>query len=156
MLQVYRTYDCYDPDARAPTPLPPMLLDDEEIDRAIGKETAINTHEPCSTVDIKVALVGPAPPVSDGTLPQHVSETCADSQKPAVTFNVFTFAAEDGQGGTVAVKQDDLFLGRPHREHFISKMEGIIATTRYVTIIMIQESIYEAFSEAFDCCGTAG
>ncbi|EMD68644.1 hypothetical protein COCSADRAFT_80711 [Bipolaris sorokiniana ND90Pr] len=31
-MGVYRTFDCYDPDARAPTPLPPIFMSDEEKD----------------------------------------------------------------------------------------------------------------------------
>ena len=29
-MPVYRRFDCYDPRSRAPTPLPPMSLEDEE------------------------------------------------------------------------------------------------------------------------------
>ncbi|EUC39295.1 hypothetical protein COCCADRAFT_80892, partial [Bipolaris zeicola 26-R-13] len=34
-MGVYRTFDCYDPDARAPTPLPPMFLSDDEEDEVL-------------------------------------------------------------------------------------------------------------------------
>ncbi|EUC49741.1 hypothetical protein COCMIDRAFT_83840 [Bipolaris oryzae ATCC 44560] len=44
-MGVYRTFDCYDPDARAPTPLPPMFLSDDEGDEVLqcGAGASIET-----------------------------------------------------------------------------------------------------------------
>ncbi|KAF2851219.1 hypothetical protein T440DRAFT_71296 [Plenodomus tracheiphilus IPT5] len=46
---VYRNFDCYDPLARAPTPLPPILLDDEEGEYAT--EDRPTTQETPAIVD---------------------------------------------------------------------------------------------------------
>jgi hypothetical protein len=42
---VYRTFDCYDPDARAPTPLPCMFLGDDEDEEAACRPMANGSGE---------------------------------------------------------------------------------------------------------------
>jgi len=62
---VYREFDCYDPAARAPTPLPPMFLDEEEHHGESGGPV-----QPTNTV-IKKRMdshVETATPSSDSTL----------------------------------------------------------------------------------------
>lgn len=43
---VYREFDCYDPDARAPTPLPPLCLsDDDQEAGAVGEKIHDGEYE---------------------------------------------------------------------------------------------------------------
>jgi hypothetical protein len=42
---VYRAYDCYDPDARAPTPLPCMFLGNDEDEEAVCRPMANGSEE---------------------------------------------------------------------------------------------------------------
>jgi hypothetical protein len=42
---VYRAYDCYDPDARAPTPLPCMFLGDDEDEEAASRPMSSESRD---------------------------------------------------------------------------------------------------------------
>lgn len=53
-IPVYRRFDCYDPHARAPTPLPPLSLEDENEGQVLCPQTTDGTlaaHE--SSIDTK-------------------------------------------------------------------------------------------------------
>lgn len=59
---VYREYDCLDPLARAPTPLPPMLLDDEDdmqIDVATIEPAQSHTPTECVVVETDTPCTKP-------------------------------------------------------------------------------------------------
>ncbi len=50
--KVYREYDCYEPNARAPTPLPPMALEDLDVP-CMNEATTINNIEEDSALILR-------------------------------------------------------------------------------------------------------
>lgn len=73
---MYREYDCLDPLARAPTPLPPMFLDDED------------------EVQIDVATTEPAQPLDSGSTITPTESAVVQPDTPCPRSDHIVTAAE--------------------------------------------------------------
>ncbi|KAF1946565.1 hypothetical protein EJ02DRAFT_508465 [Clathrospora elynae] len=122
---VCRGFDCYDPVARAPTPLPPMLLGDDD------EEGATQLHRSRRSTS--------NPRDSDQKI-----ENSLDISR------IFTFAINGGK--TVTVRHNQLFRGHADSEHMISKMEGILIASRHAGVSITMEECYQlcAISDSAD------
>ena len=125
--QVHRSFDCYDPLARAPTPLPPMFSDEEDEEGA--------------TADVKARL--PSDVAQQSTVVNklrlkryNVIESCLHksgcSKPPSDDPGLFTFASEYGGDEYVTVDRENIFMGEDDREYLVGKMEGVLNASRYV------------------------
>ena len=133
-VTVYRSFDCDDPAARAPTPLPVIFWDvseDEDygMDRngqlsttttVLGEKTLLSSSSDDMLAE-EVVTSGKALAVDSKT--QSLS-----SDKETITFP----SCSSDKNGSVTVRHDDLFRDHMHRERLIGKMEGILIASRYV------------------------
>ena len=123
---VHRVYDCYDPEARAPTPLPPMVLEDEEElenDRQ-HTDTSIETKNVDSVSTAKgaanVEATSPYPKSSDVAASALNPRTPQEFRRLALAFtanlqpsravrqNTPPIELEDNEGDTNASKFENV------------------------------------------------
>ncbi|KAL1595637.1 hypothetical protein SLS59_008275 [Nothophoma quercina] len=140
---VHRVYDCYDPEARAPTPLPPMVLEDEEElenDRQ-HIDTSIETKNVDSVSTAKgaanVEATSPYPKSSDVAASAPIPRTPQEFRRLALAFtanlqpsravrqNTPPIELEDKEGDTnaskfenaVAVSEQAVTESTPSKNH---------------------------------------
>ncbi|KAJ4321552.1 hypothetical protein N0V94_002873 [Neodidymelliopsis sp. IMI 364377] len=115
---LYRKFDCLDPQARAPTPLLPMFLDDNEEDSDL--------------VD--------APSLTEGS---NSIETDLHNYRPAQDEHFLSFASDDAINQSLIIHRDDLFASHQHRDSLLSKCEHILAASKLAGTNLSLEECYK-------------
>ncbi|KAF2623396.1 hypothetical protein BU25DRAFT_178567 [Macroventuria anomochaeta] len=128
LLVVYREFDCCDPLARAPTPLPPMFSDDKDddgqIDIMINKPAQPLEGESVTT-SIKTAALEPDTPCP------RPNGTAASTFNPRTPEDIRCFAIEflANSKQSKTVRQDELNIASQGKDNIVSKLEDIVATS---------------------------
>jgi hypothetical protein len=130
-----------DPAARAPTPLPPMFLEDDvEGEGARPRTSNIGEleHTPTSSSQ-RVTSTLPVTPVR---------KTIA-SGKRADSPPEFMFASDSVDGTPIKVSQTELLRGYENRERLLGKIEGIQLASRRKGIELSQADCYRLCGIAY-------
>jgi hypothetical protein len=141
-----------DPEARAPTPLPPAFDDDESRGEAGGKEEEERREEEGRELSYQLERELFGTPIREGNTRRssEFSEgegQAVDSGTPKVSDgpDCFQFASQDGR--LVLVRKDELFIGHKNKDGLISKLEGIVLAYQHLDKELSLEKCHEL-------CGT--
>jgi hypothetical protein len=132
-----------DPDARAPTPLPPMLLEDDVEGVSL---------EPLMSDSGKLEHRMGSNQRSPSTLPATPGGKTIPPGRRADSPTEFMFASDFVDGTPIKISQTELLCGYENRERLLGKIEGIQLASRQKGTELSQAGCYQlcgiVYSEA--------
>jgi hypothetical protein len=132
-----------DPDARAPTPLPPVF-DDEDGDVEMGEEVEGEREELSGALERE--LFGTGTPMQSHAQSQGGEEDKQEmvagsgTTKTLDDADYLQFASRDG---SVLVKKAEMFVGRQDRDRLVAEAQGVLLACRHLGKDLSLEECYD-------------